>query len=127
MTMRLFACASLATVLLASTGPARAEKLDRPTITTSMEGRDLRVVVHDVTDYCVTDADTRILRTSESIRIVHDRPSRASKCITTQDLSFVVKDVAPGRYLVSYERMPLVAPARPRTVATAMVTVPSEG
>ncbi|MBX3209202.1 MAG: hypothetical protein KF764_29485 [Labilithrix sp.] len=125
--MRFFVSASLtALLLLPVTSPAHAaEKTPRPrpTITATIDGRDLRVVVHGVTDYCSSDADTRIFRTSDAIRILHDRPSRASKCISTQDLTFVVKDVGPGRYFITYERMPLVAPARPRSVASAMVQV----
>jgi hypothetical protein len=122
--MRLLPCASLTAILLAAP-LVHAEKLERPRpiITTTTEGRDLRIVVHDVTEYCSTDADTRILRTSDSIRIVHDRPYHASKCISTRDLTFVVKDVDPGRYMITYERMPLVAPARPLTVASATAFV----
>lgn len=113
----------LASVLALTSSPARAEKLDRPMITTTSEGHDLRIVVHDVTDYCASDADTQILRTSDTIRILQDRPTRASQCISTKDLTFVVKDVAPGRYMITYERMPLVAPARPLKVASAMAFV----
>lgn len=104
--------------------PVRAGKLERPTITTRMEGRDLHVIVHDVTDYCSTNADTHVLRTSDSIHIVRDRPSRVSECFTTKDLEFVVPDVAPGRYRITYERMPLVAPAKPRQVAWTIALVP---
>lgn len=113
------------TAFLLATPLAHAEKLERPrpTITTTTEGHDLRVVVHDVTDYCSTDADTQILRTNESIRILHDRPHHASRCIAQQELTFVVKDVRPGRYVVTYERMPLVAPARPLTVASTTAFV----
>ena len=125
--MRLIACAGLATLFLSlSLAPlAHAEKLERPrpTITTVTEGHDLHVIVHDVTDYCSTDADTQILRTKESIRILHERPHHASRCIERQELTFVVKDVDPGRYTVSYERMPLVAPARPLTVASTTAFV----
>jgi hypothetical protein len=117
------AVAAAVGLLLTTTSSAHAEKLDRPTISTSVEGTSLRIVVHDVTDYCVSDADTQILRTHETIRILHDRPSRASRCIATQDLTFIVKDIAPGRYMISYERMPLVAPARPLKVASATAFV----
>ena len=115
--------ASLTTLLL-STTTAGAEPILKPEITTTMEGRDLRVVVRGVTDYCTTDADTRIMRTSGSIRIVRDRPSRVSGCFSKQSIVFVVKDVAPGTYTVSYERMPLVAPANPRRVAFVTAFVP---
>lgn len=123
--MRFLACAALVATTALTITPANAEKLklEKPTITTTMEGRDLHVVVHGVTDYCSTDADTRILRTSDSIRIVRDRPYRVSRCISTNDVSFVVKDVGVGRYMVTYERMPLLAPARPIRVASTTAFV----
>jgi len=121
--MRPLISGPLFAVLLVATPSANADKLERPTIVTTAEGRDLRITVRGVTDYCATDADTQILRTRESIRILRDRPYHASKCISTQSLSFLVKDVGPGRYAITYERMPLVAPARPRTVAFATVFV----
>lgn len=124
--MRLIAWAGLTAVLFVGTS-AYAEKVPRPrpTITTSMtDGHDLRIVVHDVTDYCSTDAETQILRTNDSIRILHERPQHASRCIEQQELTFVVHDVNPGRYTITYERMPLVAPARPLMVASTTAFVP---
>lgn len=123
----LIAACSIVLPATASAEPLKpAIKHDRPTITTALQGKDLIVTVHNVTDYCRTDADTEILRTSDSIRILRARPSKvASSCFDTQDLSFVVKDVSPGRYVISYERMPLVAPARPRQVATATTVISS--
>jgi hypothetical protein len=126
--MRLFTSALLSSVLLSATlipSVASAERLlrPRPAITTTREGRDLRIVVHDVTEYCSTDAETQITRTRDAIRILHERPQRASRCIETQELTFIVKDVEPGRYTITYERMPLVAPARPLKVASTIVTV----
>ena len=82
-----------------------------------------RITVKAVTDYCATDADTHVLRTSDTIRIVRNRPHTVSRCIDTRDLTFVVKDVGPGRYAVSYERIPLVAPARPIRIARALALV----
>jgi hypothetical protein len=129
---RLFISFSLLVTSLLMGSPSSAEpntnttnnKHERPTITTSMQGKDLVVVVHHVTDYCRTDADTEITRTSDTIRILRDKPTKlSSRCFDTQDLTFVVKDVAPGRYAISYERMPLVAPARPRQVATGTAFV----
>lgn len=122
MRLSILAAASLGIALATST--AHAEKLERPTITATRSGNDLIVVVHHVTDYCRTNADTEILRTSDVIRIVRTRPSQVSRCFDTQDLSFVVRDVAAGRYQISYERMPLVAPARPRQVAATTALVP---
>ena len=135
MRLLLHVCASLTALFIVSiTAPAsvsaanaekpgKDERAPRPTITSTRDGRDLRVVVHGVTDYCSSDAQTEIFRTSDTIRILHERPTRVSRCISTQDLTFVVKDVGPGRYRITYERMPYVAPASPRTVASAMVTV----
>jgi hypothetical protein len=122
--MRRLACAVLAWTLLSFATSARADKRERPrpTITVTPEGRDLLVVVHDVTDYCSSPGETEIFRTSDAIRIVHDRPARSS-CIVTQDLAFLVKDVVPGRYTITYERIPLVAPARPITVASTTAFV----
>jgi hypothetical protein len=122
--MRRFTTA-LATVLLSlsSVPPARAEKLERPSITTTMQGKDLHIVVHNVTDYCGADGQTEILRTADAIRILRDRPSRGSGCFETRDLEFTVTDLKPGSYMITYERMPLLAPARPRRVASAMAVV----
>lgn len=121
--MRLLAFAVAATAALSIAIPANAAKLDKPTITTRVEGTDLHVTVHAVTDYCETDADTQILRTSDTIRILRERPHDVSRCIQTRDLNFVVKDVTPGRYAVTYERMPLLAPRRPIRVAWTTAVV----
>lgn len=102
---------------------AQAEKPAKPELVVTRAGKDLHVTVHAVTDYCSTDADTRIERSSDTIRILQDRPSRVSRCITTQERSFVVKDVKPGHYMISFERMPLVAPARAIRIAWSHVTV----
>ncbi|CAN5910546.1 hypothetical protein BH11MYX4_BH11MYX4_55530 [soil metagenome] len=116
---RLLALAALALgVSVAS--PALA---DRSVITTSAQGRDLTVVVHGVTDYCSTNARTDVVRRGESIRIVRDRPTVVSRCMTTRDLTFVVHDVAAGTYTVSYEQIPLLAPARFMKLASATVSV----
>lgn len=116
---RLLACSILFAVL-STVGFAQAE---RPTVATTMEGRDLHIKVHGVTDYCSTDADTRLLRTSETIRIIRDKPYRASKCLAKTDMEFIVKDVEPGMYRVTYEQVPLVAPARALTIASTTTVV----
>jgi hypothetical protein len=106
--------------------PAHADKLDRPTITMTREGSGLRVVVHSVTDYCSASAETHIVRSSNVIRIQRDRPSpssRLGRCLTTGDLAFVVPDVPAGRYTVTYERLPLVAPVRWLQVASTSAIV----
>lgn len=123
--MRRLSSLVLASALLLVTGGARADKHERPrpTLTATPEGHDLRVVVHDVTDYCGAVAETSILRTADTIRIIHDRPAHATRCITTQDLTFLVKDVEPGRYTITYERIPPVAPVRPITVASTTAFV----
>ena len=96
---------------------------DRSVITTAAQGRDLTVVVHGVTDYCSTNARTDIVRRGESIRSVRDRPTVVSRCMTTRDLTFVIHDVAAGTYTVSYEQIPLLAPARFMKIASATVNV----
>jgi len=96
---------------------------DRAVITTSGEGCDLTVVVHGVTDYCSTNAKTDIVRRGASIRIVRDRPSVVSRCMATKDLTFVIHDLAPGTYTISYEQIPLLAPARFMKLASATVNV----
>jgi type II secretory pathway component GspD/PulD (secretin) len=95
--------------------PASAE---RGMITVTAEGHDLRVVVRGVTEYCATNAHTDILRQGGTIRIVRERPTAVSRCITTQDKTFVIKDVPAGRYTISYEQIPLVAPARALRLAS---------
>jgi hypothetical protein len=115
---RLLAVTALA-VGLSVSGAAHA---GRAFLTASTEGADLRVVVHGATDYCAGDAD--ILRTRDSIRIVRQRPTKASRCVTSSDASVLVRDVAPGTYTVTYERIPLVAPARTLKLASLTVVVP---
>jgi hypothetical protein len=116
---RLLACS----FLFAAISAAGAAHAARPLLTTTTEGKDLRIVVHGVTDYCSTDADTRIMRTSETIRIIRERPSRVSRCLAKTDMEFVVKDVEPGMYRVTYEQIPLVAPARALTIASTTAVV----
>ena len=101
-------------------GPARA---DRSVITATGEGHDLTVVVHGVTDYCSTNAHTDIVRRGDSIRIVRDRPTVVSRCLTQRNLTFVIKDLPAGTYTVSYEQIPLIAPARTMTIASTTTTV----
>src|SRR5690349_6878392 len=60
-------------------GSAAAEK---SAITTTAKGHDLEVVVHGVTDYCSTNAGTEIIRRGDSIRIIRDRPSKVSRCMS---------------------------------------------
>jgi hypothetical protein len=122
--MRLSSTVLASALVLVASG-ARAEKHDRPrpTITATAEGHDLRVVVHDVTEYCSAGAEAEIVRSADTIRIVHERPAHASRCIATQDLTFVVKDVGPGRYTITYERIPAVAPVRAITVASTTAFV----
>ena len=101
--------------------PAHA---DRSAITVTSEGHDLKVVVHNVTDYCTTNAHTDVVRRGSSIRIVRDRPTRVSRCLDRRDVTFVVHDVPAGTYTVTYEQIPLVAPARTMTIASTTATVP---
>jgi hypothetical protein len=117
------ACLLALTTSLFSTTPAQAEK-PKPVITVTQEGKDLHITIQGVTDYCKSDASTDVLRTSDSIRIVRERPSHVSRCVGKQDMSFVVKDVEPGRYTISYEMVPLVAPARPLRIAHVTTTIP---
>lgn len=116
---RLLALAALALgVTLA--GAARA---DRSVITTREEGHQLTVVVHDVTDYCRSNAHTDVIRRGNEIRIVRDRPTVVSRCLTQHDLTFVIPDVPAGTYTISYEQVPLVAPARFLKLASTTVNV----
>lgn len=118
---RLFAfCAALAVGVCVS-GPAHA---DRSLITTTVEGHDLRVVVHGVTDYCSTNATTEVVRRGDTIRIVRDRPTRVSRCMDRRDVTVIVRDVPKGTYRISYEQIPLVAPARAIVLGstTAVIT-----
>jgi hypothetical protein len=94
--------------------PARA---DKPIVTAVQEGQDLKVTVQGVTDYCVTHADTEIVRGDGAIRIVRGRPSRVSRCFVTREMTFVIPNVPAGTYTVSYEQIPLVAPARALKIA----------
>src|SRR5689334_20956599 len=102
---RLLAC-SILFAALATVGSAHAE---RPAVVTTMEGKDLHIKVTGVTDYCSSDADTRLMRTSETIRIIRERPYRTSRCLAKSDMEFIVKDVEPGMYRVTYEQVPAVA------------------
>ena len=117
-----FAALVIALTLTCQPTPARADRLERPKITLAQRGNDLQIIVHNVTDYCA-NADTRIVRTSDSIRILRDRPGRASRCLESRDLTFLVSDVGPGRYTISYERLPLIAPLRWLQVASTTVLV----
>jgi hypothetical protein len=121
---RSIASAALAIALTATflSPPARADKLERPKITVTKRGNDLEIVVHNVTDYCAS-AETRIVRTSDSIRIRRERPSKASRCLDTHDLTFIAPNVGAGRYTVSYERLPLIAPLRWIEVASTTAVV----
>lgn len=96
---------------------------DRSVITVTPAGHDLTVVVHDVTDYCSTNAQTDVVRRGDRIRIVRDRPTRVSRCMDRHDVTFVIHDVPAGRYTVTYEQIPLIAPARAMTIASTMTTV----
>ncbi len=96
---------------------------DRSVITVTPAGHDLTVVVHDVTDYCSTNAQTDVVRRGDTIRIVRDRPTRVSRCMDRRDVTFVIRDVPAGRYTVTYEQIPLVAPARAMTIASTVTTV----
>ncbi|WP_146648871.1 hypothetical protein [Labilithrix luteola] len=112
-----------AAALLAATTFVRPAHAERTSISTSVEGPDLLVVVHDLTDYCSTNARTDVLRQGDVIRIVRDRPTRVSRCVITRDVTFVVHDIVPGTYMVSYEQLPFVAPARPLRLASTTAFV----
>ena len=101
-------------------GTASAEK---SAMTTTLKGHDLEVVIHDVTDYCSTNARTEVIRRGDSIRIIRERPSHVSRCLSSRDVTVVVHDVPAGTYRVTYERIPLVAPARALTLASTTATV----
>jgi hypothetical protein len=117
-----FAALALALTVTCLPTSARADKLDRPKITLTKRGNDLEIVVHNVTDFCA-NAETRIVRTSDSIRILRERPSNASRCLSTRDLTFIAPNVGAGRYTVSYERLPLIAPIRWIQVASTTALV----
>ena len=120
---RLFASAAIALGISLAPSAAHAEFGDRPVITTTQQGTDLTVVVHAVTDYCSTNASTDVVRRGDSIRIVRDRPTVVSRCMSQRDLTFVVHDVKPGTYGLSYEQVPYVAPARYLILASTTVNV----
>jgi hypothetical protein len=101
---------------------AQADKLERPKITFTKKGNDLEIVVHNVTDFCA-NAETRIVRTDDSIRILRERPSKASRCLETHDLTFIAPNVGAGRYTISYERLPLIAPLRWMQVASTTAII----
>jgi len=113
--------ASAALVLAAVvTQPAQAA---RSVITTHEEAHELTVVVHGITDYCASNAHTDIVRRGDVIRIVRDRPTVVSRCLSERDLTFVIRDLPAGTYTISYEQIPLVAPARFLKLASATVNV----
>ncbi len=116
---RLPAFAALA-VGLSLAAPASA---DRSVITATGDGHELNVVVHGVTDYCSTNAHTDIVRRGDTIRIVRDRPTIVSRCLTQHDLTFVIRDLPAGTYTISYEQIPLVAPARALKLGSTTVRV----
>lgn len=115
----LLAVSSFAAALVIA-APAHAE---RAQITATAEGRELHVSVHGITDYCAANAATTILRAGDTIRIIRERPTHTSRCFTTRDMTFVIPDVAAGTYVITYEQMPLVAPARPLRLASATAFV----
>jgi hypothetical protein len=115
-----------ATAVLLVAAPAAAAGPEPTTITVATRGHDLHVTVHAVTDYCVTHAETSVLRTAGVIRIVRERPWRVSRCFATRDVELDVPEVGPGTWLVTYEQVPLVAPARPIRVAHATAIVTTE-
>jgi hypothetical protein len=98
---------------------------DKPIVSAVQEGQDLRVTVQGVTDYCVTNADTEILRGDGVIRIVRGRPSHVSRCFSTHEMTFLVPNVGAGTYTITYEQIPLVAPARALRIAQTTAIVNS--
>jgi hypothetical protein len=100
--------------------PAQA---DRSVITTRAEGSELTVVVHGVTDYCSTNARTDVIRRGDTIRIVRDRPTVVSRCLTQRDMTFVIRDLPAGTYTISYEQIPMLAPARFLKLASTTVNL----
>ena len=102
---------------------AGSASADRSVITTTTKGHDLEVVVRGVTDYCSTNASTEIIRRGDSIRIVRERPSRVSRCLSSHDVTLTVHDVPAGTYRVTYEQIRLVAPARALTLASTTAIV----
>src|SRR5436853_3260582 len=110
---RVVAPALLAALLLF----APSASADKPILTAVYEGQDLKVTVQGVTDYCVTHADTEVIRSEGAIRIVRGRPWNPSRCFTTRDVELDVPSVGPGTWIVTYEQIPAVAPARPIRIA----------
>ena len=119
---RLALAALVACTALSIAPAATAQK--KALITATVSGTDLEITLKGVTDYCSTHADTQVIRNSESIRIIRERPTRPSRCFSSDDVKFVIHDVAPGTYNVSYEQIPLVAPARPLRIAWTTATMP---
>ena len=111
-------------VLAAALFVAPSASADKPIITAVHDGPDLKVTVQGVTDYCVTHADTEIVRGDGAIRIVRGRPSHVSRCFATREMTFVIPNVPAGTYTISYEQIPLVAPAR--AVRIAQTTIVSD-
>lgn len=117
------AAIAVAVIPLLVSGAADAH--ERPTtLVAAAEGTHLSITIEAATDYCASDAVERVVRAPGSIRIIRDRPSRVSRCIATRDHTVMVGDVEPGTYVVTYERVPLVAPARALVVARTTVVVP---
>jgi hypothetical protein len=100
-------------------GTAHAER----GIFLTRNGHDLTIVVRGVTDYCATDASIEVIRREDTIRIIRDRPTRVSRCMAAQDVTVVVKDVPAGRYRVTYEQIPYLAPARALTIASTTAII----
>jgi hypothetical protein len=46
-----------------------------------------------------------------------------SRCLTQRDLTFVIRDLPAGTYTISYEQVPLLAPARFLKLASTTVNV----
>ena len=96
---------------------------DRSVITATAKGHDLEIVVHGVTDYCTTNARTDVVLRGDTIRITRDRPTRVSRCLDRRDVTFVIHDVPAGTYKLTYEQIPLIAPARAMIVASTIATI----
>lgn len=116
---RLFALAAMSALVCVASSAAA----DKSPMIVTAKGHDLEVVVKGVTDYCSSNASTEILRRGNSIRIVRDRPTHVSRCMSSKDITVIVKDVPAGTYRVTYEQIPLVAPARALTLASGTAVV----
>lgn len=115
---------SLAVAALAlGVGVSSPAQAGQSAITTTRQGQELTVVVHGITDYCSTNAHTDVVRHGDTIRIVRDRPTVVSRCLTVRDLTFVIRDLPAGTYTISYEQTPLLAPARFLKLASTTVIV----